>query len=121
MKRWCPKCFKTTEHKWFGGLSFCTACTKPVAKVVPKPDPLRRRQYGNIKLSEKQVEEILVKRANGAHAADLAKEYNVTTQTIYDRTRNYNMITISKELLMRWIDERVDERLKELGVVKGAK
>ena len=114
MERWCGKCLKTTKHKWAGKLSVCTECVKPVIKIAQKPDPLRRRQYGNVKLTEAQVEEILIKRANGAHAADLAKEYNVTTQTIYDRTRNYNMITISKELLMRWIDEKVDEKLKNL-------
>jgi predicted DNA-binding protein YlxM (UPF0122 family) len=114
-EKWCSKCFKTTTHKWAGNLCVCSACVKPEIKLVKKPAP-RNRQYGNFKLTEDQVEEILLKRANGGHVEELAKEYNVSTQTIWDRTRNYNLITISKSILMKWIDERVEEKLRILQV-----
>ena len=116
---WCNKCFKTTPHKMIGKLSTCMTCVKPKIKIAKpnvseagQPPRPRRKLYSNLKLTEAQVEDILIKRANGVHVDDLAKEYGVSTQTIWDRTRNYNLITISKEILMKWIDERVEEKFK---------
>ena len=96
---WCNTCVKLTPHN---GLK-CLTC------VVRKP-AIRKPNKGNTKLTAAQVEEIIEKRAAGVPTRELAKCYNVSVQTIQDKLKG--TVRISKELVLKWVDERIDLRLK---------
>jgi transposase len=52
---------------------------------------------------------ILEKRLAGVRTEDLAKEYGVSIQTIQDHVRGF---TATKAMIIKWIDERIQEKMK---------
>jgi ribosome-binding protein aMBF1 (putative translation factor) len=102
---WCHTCLKMTPHQrdkkknWI-----CLKCKPAVEKKAIEKKIRSRAMFSNTKITADMASAILEKRLAGVSTRDLAKEYNVSVQTIQDHTRSF---TATKAMVFKWIDERI--------------